>query len=38
MHDGAKADVIYAAAVEFIRDKKPGLEKHLTKSIGFAVT
>jgi nucleosome binding factor SPN SPT16 subunit len=38
MHDGAKADLIYAATVEFIKSKKPDLEKHLTKNIGFAVT
>lgn len=37
MHDGAKADLVYAAAAEFIKNKKPELEKHLTKNIGFAV-
>jgi nucleosome binding factor SPN SPT16 subunit len=37
MHDGAKADLVYAAAVEFIKNKKPELEKHLMKNIGFAV-
>lgn len=38
MHDGAKTDGVYAAAIDYIKAKKPELEKHFSKNIGFAVS
>ncbi|KAF8303076.1 FACT complex subunit SPT16 [Clavulina sp. PMI_390] len=37
MHDGAKTEDVYTAAVDYIKSKKPELEKHFPKSIGFAM-
>lgn len=38
MYDGTQAAQVYAAALDFVKNRKPELEKHLTKNIGFAVS
>lgn len=37
MKDGAVARDVYMHAVSFVREKKPDLEKHFVKNIGFSV-
>jgi nucleosome binding factor SPN SPT16 subunit len=36
--DGAIARDVYQRAVDFVREKKPELEKHLPKTLGFGVS
>ena len=37
MKDGATARDAYQGAISYVRVKKPQLEKHFVKNIGFAV-
>ena len=37
MRDGVAANEVYAAAVDYVKAKKPSLEKNLVKNIGFGV-
>lgn len=38
MKDGAVARDVYNHALSYIREKKPELEKHFVKNIGFGVS
>jgi nucleosome binding factor SPN SPT16 subunit len=37
MTDGTSARDIYQRALDYVREKKPELEKHFPKTIGFGV-
>ena len=38
MKDGAVTKDVYMHALTYIREKKPELEKHFVKNIGFGVS
>lgn len=38
MKDGIAARDVYLRAVDFIRERKPDLEKHFVKTVGFGVS
>jgi nucleosome binding factor SPN SPT16 subunit len=38
MRDGVLAKEVYAAAVDYIKAKKPDLEKNFAKNMGFGVS
>ena len=38
LKDGAVAKELYQHALSFVKEKKPELEKHFVKIIGFAVS
>ncbi|KAK4217143.1 FACT complex subunit ctc-2 [Rhypophila decipiens] len=37
IRDGVAAKDVYAKALKYVREKKPELEKHFTKNVGFGV-
>jgi nucleosome binding factor SPN SPT16 subunit len=37
MKDGVSARDVYLHAVSYIKDKKPELERHFVKNVGFGV-
>ncbi|KAI7860506.1 FACT complex subunit-domain-containing protein [Circinella umbellata] len=37
IHDGVKIRDVYESAMEYIKTKRPDLEKHLTRSLGFGM-
>ena len=38
MKDGVAARDVYLHAVDFVRERKPELEKHFAKTVGFGVS
>ena len=38
MRDGVTAKDVYAAAVDYVKGRKPELEKNFVKNIGFGVS
>lgn len=38
MKDGVPAREVYQHAISYVKDKKPELERHFVKNVGFGVS